>query len=68
MIPPLAQRLSADWSLDFGTVEMTAFNRLTAFLDSKHPAALLPNAYDSKAFITDLFRKFVEDERIFSRC
>ena len=64
---PVAQRLSPDWSLGFGTVEIAALNRLAAFLDPKHQATLLPNAYDAKAFTTDLLRDFVEDERIFPR-
>ena len=64
---PVAQRLSPDWSLGFGTVEIAAFNRLAAFLDPRHQAALLPETYDAKYFSTDLLREFVEDERIFPR-
>lgn len=64
---PVAQRLSPGWNLGFGTVKIAALNRLTAFLDPNHQAALLPEAYDSNAFVSDLLREFVEDERVFSR-
>ena len=64
---PVAQRLSSGWSLGFGTVEIAAFNRLTAFLDPRYPPVLLPDACDNQEFTPDLLRKFVADEHILIR-
>ena len=60
-----AQRLSFNWSLGFGTVQIGALNRLSTFLDPRQQAGRLPDA-DVTAFTTDLLREFLEDERLFS--
>ena len=64
---PVAQRLSTGWSLGFGTVEIAALNRLTAFLDPRHQATLLSDACGGQEFTTQLLRKFVADEHILLR-
>lgn len=64
---PITRRLFVDWNMGFGSVNITTLNRLCAFLNPKHQAALLPANYDARVFVTDLLREFVEDELLAPR-
>lgn len=59
---PVPHRLFAPWSMGFGRVTAPALARLSAYLDPRHRAALLPGTYDVGEFIADTLLEFVREE------
>lgn len=55
-------RVFTHWSMGFGRVTAPGLARLSAYLDPRHRAALLPGTYEVGEFIADTLLEFVREE------